>query len=154
VDNKEYKLLLDVKDPAIFMLKTLPVETDPAEDLLCFYDLGCSSAGILDWACSLMRTAMVTEGPTVLDMAGAKSITIPYGDVKKFHVELDGTKQKVTTTCLRMANITACFPMFQLLEAWGDLNPAATRRGRGSIPRRWTPRRAEGVWTSFWAPGT
>jgi hypothetical protein len=124
VDADGFELIPDIKDPAIFMLQVLPAETDPSEDLLCFYDSGCAAAGISDRARGLLRTVTVREGPTVLDVAGAKSITIPYGD-EKFHIELDGTRQKATITGLRMAHITTTFPMFQLTEAWCDLNRTA-----------------------------
>jgi hypothetical protein len=126
VDDDGFEIMPDVAEAAIFMMQLLPAEADPAQDLLCFYDSGCGAAGVSDRACELLRTKTVRPGPTVLDVAGAKSILIPYGD-EQFHFELDGTKKKATFTGLRMARITAAFPVFQLTAAWLELQQAATR---------------------------
>jgi len=128
-DNNGYEVLPDVPDPAIFMLQLLPAELDPTRELLCFYDSGCGAAGISDRGCALLNTTTVRQGPTVLDVAGAKSIVIPYGD-EGFCFELDGVKQKATFTGLHMPNITSSFPLFQLTAAWEELKAAATRADR------------------------
>jgi hypothetical protein len=124
MDEDGYELIPHVEGTAIFMLQTLPAETDPTETLLCFYDSGCGAAGISDRAYQLLRTTTVRKGPTVLDVAGAKTITVPHGD-EQFYIELCGPKQKATVTGLRMAHITSTFPFYQLNEAWEELNMAA-----------------------------
>ena len=112
-------------DPAIFMMQLLPSETDPSRELLCFYDSGCAAAGISERACELLKTTTVRQGPTVLEVAGGKSILVPHGD-EQFHLELAGTKMKATFTGLKMPHITSTFPIFQLTEAWEELHGAAS----------------------------
>lgn len=130
IDAEGYEIIPDVAEPAIFMLQILPSDSDPTKDLLCFYDSGCGSAGLSDRACGLIKTETVRVGPTVLDVAGGKSILVPYGD-EKFFFEVDGTKQKATFTGLRMPTITTSFPVFKIAEAWHELQQAASADGRG-----------------------
>ena len=125
VDGDGYELIPDVVDPAIFMMQLLPSETDPSRELLCFYDSGCAAAGISERACELLKTTTVRQGPTVLEVAGGKSILVPHGD-EQFHLELAGTKMKATFTGLKMPHITSTFPIFQLTEAWEELHGAAS----------------------------
>ena len=110
LDSEGYEIIPYVADSAIFMMQLLPSEVDATKDLLCFYDSGCGAAGVSDRACGLLKNRTVQQGPTVLDVAGAKSILIPYGD-ESFHLEVEGTKQ-TTFTGLRMPNITSPFPAF------------------------------------------
>ena len=130
-DGEGYELLPDVDDTAIFMLQTLPAETDPSRTLLCFYDSGCGAAAMSDRACDLLETTNVREGPTLLDVAGGKSIMIPYGD-EQFRLELDTGKQKATITALRMARVTTTFPIYPLTEAWEELS-AASSKGKKKV---------------------
>jgi hypothetical protein len=74
VDSEGYEIIPDVAEPGLFLMQMLPAEDDPSQELLCFYDSGCAAAGLSDRAYSLMRTTTVRRGPTVLDVAGAKSI--------------------------------------------------------------------------------
>ena len=99
------ELLPDVEYPAVFMMQNLPADNDPGQKLLCFYDSGCGGAGLSDRAYKLLKTATVRAGPTVLDVAGGKSIEIPYGD-ERFTLELANGRQAATITGLRMPYIT------------------------------------------------
>lgn len=123
-DEDGYEIIPDVMDPGLFLMQNLPAEADPTKQLLCFYDSGCAAAGLSNRAHRFMKTTVVREGPTVLEVAGAKSILIPYGE-EQFHLELADGKQKATITGLRMANITAEFPLMELTRAWSDLCLAA-----------------------------
>ena len=129
IDEDGYEIIPDVGETGLFLMQLLPSEQDPAENLLCFYDSGCASAGLSDRAFNRLRTTTVRHGPTVLEVAGGKSILIPYGE-EQFHLELASTKQKATFTGLRMPNVTAEFPLVQLAEAWEELVGAATRAGQ------------------------
>ena len=60
----------------------------------------------------------------MLEVAGAKSILIPYGE-EQFHLELASGKQKATITGLHMPKITAEFPLVELATAWTDLTTMA-----------------------------
>ena len=131
IDSDGYELIPDVKDPGLFLMQMLPAEGHPTKELLCFYDSGCASAGLSDRAYQLIKTTTVRHGPTVLDVAGAKSIIIPYGE-EQFHLELHEKRQKATITGLRMAHITAEFPLVQLATAWQDLQQELARDGRRS----------------------
>ena len=121
----QVEVLPDVTDPAVFMMQKLPVEGDPSQHLLAFYDSGCNGAGVSDRGCRLLDTTMVRPGPTVLDVAGGRSLEIPYGD-EQFTLKLDGGKQLATVTALHMPNITSKFPEFRLQEAWDELQNAVT----------------------------
>ena len=126
LDADGFEIIPDVGESGLFLMQMLPAESDLTKELLCFYDSGCAAAGLSDRAYSLMKTTTVRDGPTVLEVAGAKSILIPYGE-EQFHLELDEKKQKATVTGLRMPNITAEFPLVQLAEAWKELQLAAAK---------------------------
>ena len=64
---------------------------------------------------------MVSKGPTAVDVAGGKTIMIPYGD-ERFHLQIeDGDRVKATITGLRMPHVTTPFPLVKLKEAWQDV---------------------------------
>ena len=128
-DEEGYEIIPDVKDGGLFLMQLLPAENNPADNLLCFYDSGCGSAGLSDRAFNCLKTTTTRHGPTVLDVAGGKSILIPYGE-EEFHLELASTRQKATFTGLRMPNITAEFPLVHLAAAWDELADAAARAGQ------------------------
>ena len=128
LDGHQVEVLPDVTDPAVFMMQKLPVDGNPSEHLLAFYDSGCNGAGVSDRGCRLLRTTEVRPGPTVLDVAGGRSLEIPYGD-EQFTLRLEGGKQLATITALHMPNITSKFPEFRLQEAWEELQDAAAAGG-------------------------
>jgi hypothetical protein len=64
---------------------------------------------------------VVSKGPTAVDVAGGKTIMIPYGD-ERFHLQIeDGDRVKATITGLRMPHVTTPFPLVKLKEAWLDV---------------------------------
>ena len=128
-DEDGYEIIPDVKDVGLFLMQLLPAEHNPADNLLCFYNSGCGSAGLSDRAFNCLKTMTTRHGPTVLEVAGGKSILIPYGE-EEFHLELAYSRQKATFTGLRMPNITAEFPLVHLAEAWDELAGAAARAGQ------------------------
>ena len=91
LDADGFEIIPDVGESGLFLMQMLPAESDLTKELLCFYDSGCAAAGLSDRAYSLMKTTTVRDGPTVLEVAGAKSILIPYGE-EQFHLELDEKK--------------------------------------------------------------
>ncbi len=129
-DRDGYEVVPDVKLPAIFMLQNIPAPEDPSRSLLCFYDSGASGAGISDRAWSLMDTITVRNGPTVLNVAGGRSLTLPHGD-EQFQLELDTpTPTKATLTGLRMPSITVPFPAYELAEAWEEVQAMVSKQKR------------------------
>ena len=129
IDENGYEIIPDVGESGLFLMQALPSESSPADSLLCFYDSGCASAGLSDRAYHMMKTTTVRPGPTVLEVAGAKSILIPYGE-EQFHLELASGKKKATVTGLHMPNITAEFPLVELANAWIDLTTHAASAGK------------------------
>jgi len=122
--SRSREVLPDVEEVAIFMLQWIPAASGK-QRLLAFYDSGCSGAGISGRGVGLLETTAVRPGPTVLDVAGGKSIELPGGDVQ-FNLDLEGGRQMATLTALEMPEITATFPMVRLTEAWLELQTAAT----------------------------
>jgi hypothetical protein len=128
-DGQRYELLPDVEDNAVFMMQSLPAESSKDKTLLAFYDTGCSGAGVSDRGCSLLKTTVVRAGPTVLDVAGGRSLEIPYGD-EQLTLKLAGGKQLATITALHTTNITSVFPLIKLQEAWEELLQEAKKSNK------------------------
>jgi hypothetical protein len=105
--------------------------------LLCFYDSGCNLAGISDRAYELLTCETIRAGPTVLGVAGGKTITVPHGE-ERFNLKLadttSGTMLKATVTELRIPRVTSEFPMLHLQQAWDELQTEAWRR-RFNLPK-------------------
>ena len=113
-----YQILPDIPGPAIFLLHQ--VALDHGKRVMAFYDSGCMLAGISDYAYALLDTVTVQPGPTQLDVAGGKSITLPHG-YEQFCLPLADDKTKATLTALRMPQITTRFPVWPLQEAFAEL---------------------------------
>ena len=125
-----YEIIPDVTEAAVFMMQWLPSAGGKGQQLLAFYDSGCSGAGLSDRAVKLLETREVRPGPTTLDVAGGRSIEIPHGDVQ-FNLELEGGRQLATITALHMPDITSPFPLVKLAEAWLELQREAQRCSTG-----------------------
>jgi len=73
------------------------------------------------------------KGPTVLGVAGGKTITVPHGE-ERFFLKLAnttrGAKSKATVTGLRIPHVTSEFPMLQLQQAWEELQAEAWNRDK------------------------
>ena len=129
-DRDGFEVMPDVEMPAIFMLQNIPAPMDPSRSLLCFYDSGASGAGLSDRAYNLMETTTVRNGPTVLNVAGGRSLSLPHGD-EQFQLEMDTpTPTKATLTGLRMPHITVPFPAYELAEAWEDVQAMLAKEKR------------------------
>ena len=109
----------------LYMLHYVPAKTDNA--LLCFYDTGCMEAAISDRAANLLDTICTKPGPTVLDVAGGKAITIPHG-YEMFSLELE-QGGSMCVNALRMPEITAEFPIWEIGQAWADIQKVYTKSG-------------------------
>ena len=131
-DGKTYDVVPDVAETAVFMMQNLPA-SEGHQQLLTFYDSGCSGAGMSDRAYALLETTSVRPGPTVLDVAGGKRIEIPYGD-EQFALPLDGDQRLAMVTALRMPQITSVFPLVKLQEAWDELAAEAASQQIGRLP--------------------
>ncbi len=68
----------------------LPAERDLTKTLLCFYDSGYNLAGISDRAYELLMCETIRAGPTVLGVAGSKTIMVPHGE-ECFYLKLADT---------------------------------------------------------------
>ena len=128
IDEDGFEIIPDIPEDGLFLMQMLPSEREEDGELLCFYDSGCGSAGMSDRAYDLLGSKTVRPGPTVLDVAGGKSILVPYGE-EQFHLEMGDKKQKATITGLRMPKITAEFPLVQLSAAFMEVQVAAVAAG-------------------------
>ena len=128
-EGQQYEILPDVGEAAVFMMQRLPADREQGQELLAFYDTGCNGAGISDRGCRLLTTSTVRDGPTLLDVAGGRSIEIHYGD-EQFALKLEGGRQLATITALHMPSITSVFPLVQLTEAWEELQVEAMKTNK------------------------
>ena len=116
----DYDIIPDVNEPSIFMLQEIAVEKDRL--MLLFYDSGCMGASISNRAVSMMETENVRCGPTMMSVAGAETILIKGGDERFWLVLSDQkSKTKATLTGLHMEEITCPFPLWNLQQAWSDV---------------------------------
>ena len=115
VTNKD--ILSDVAAPSIFMLQNIEVK---GESLLTFYDSGCGGAAVQSRAADLLDSLTVRDGPTVLHVAGGRSLRIEGGD-ERFHLKLHNSDKKATLTGLKMDSITVKFPLWKIGRAWPEI---------------------------------
>ena len=109
-------ILPDVNEniPAIYLVQTIPGAK--GADLLAFYDNGCSTASISARGAKILCSTTCRPGPTVLNVAGGRRLTIPHGE-ERFNLPLFSGKS-ATLTGLMMDEITDKFPVWNLQKAW------------------------------------
>ena len=108
----------DVFTPTIFMLHHVKVND---RSLLLFYDSGCSGAALSDRAAVALESRLIRPGPTLLGVAGGKTIVIDRGD-EQFCLPLANQKQAATITGLRMPEVTTPFPKWDISKAWDEIH--------------------------------
>ena len=108
----------DVFTPTIFMLHHVKVND---RSLLLFYDSGCSGAALSDRAAVALESRLIRPGPTLLGVAGGKTIVIDRGD-EQFCLPLANKKQAATITGLRMPEVTTPFPKWDISKAWDEIH--------------------------------
>ena len=115
----EDNIVVDINEniPAIYMVQTIPGAK--GADLFAFYDNGCSSASISTRGAKILCSTTCRPGPTVLNVAGGKRLTIPYGE-ERFNLPLHSGKS-ATMSGLQMDEITDVFPIWKLQQAWLDV---------------------------------
>ena len=119
--GKDVTVEPDVKEVAIYMLQYVP--GPQKEKLLMFYDSGCFGAGLSDRGYSILDTTCMRPGPTRMDVAGGKVVTVPHGD-ERLYLDLDsegGKRHLATITALRMPEISSEFPIWPLQEAFDEI---------------------------------
>ena len=115
--EKGQEILPDVEGRSIFMLQN--VETVNNENLLVFFDSGCSNSGLSDRAAKILPHQTVRPGPTRLDICAGEHVELETGD-ERFWLDLnDGSK--ATITGLQMPTITTPLPEWNLTEAWLEI---------------------------------
>ena len=102
----------------ILMLQTVKGELD--QDILIFYDSGCSAASISTSAVNILKCPTIREGPTQLHTTGDETINSPHGDVRVSLKMKDGKMAEFNA--LQLDEVTQRFPCYQQKEAWTDLN--------------------------------
>ena len=134
LDKEGCIILPDVSEPPIYMMQQICIGS--GRSLLMFYDSGCMGATLSNRAYSLLETENMRPGPTVLNVAGAEEITVEYGE-ERFRLPIHGSNTKATITGLRLDQITNKFPLWELQEAWEELNTAyrATNPTGADLPK-------------------
>lgn len=119
-------IVSDISDNPIYLLQYL--EGQDKSKLLMFYDSGCWGSVINSKAMASLHTQTVRPGPTRLEVAGAHTIEVPYGD-EQFYLELEGNSNQLRyaeLTGLHMDEVSSTFPEWPLVEVWEELNQAYT----------------------------
>ena len=127
-----YQVLPDVEGPAVYVVHK--VQLDPNHSTLLFYDTGCMTAAVSDFAHKFLDTQTIRPGPTVMDVAGGRSIKLEHGE-DRFQLEMVG-KKMATITALRVPQITSVFPIWNLQNAFEEINKAylIENSGKDDIP--------------------
>jgi len=107
----------DICQPAIFMMSYILVEN---HKLLVFYDSGCMTAAISQEVKDLLTTRVARKGPSEISVASGQTITIPGGE-ERFSLPLADGRTRCTITALVMPEVTSEFPLWDLEEAYNDL---------------------------------
>jgi len=136
----QYPTIPDVDEPSIFLLQHVSVED---HELLMFYDSGCMSASISSNASRILDTTVVRPGPTTMHVAGAQSIELKTGE-EQFKLFLADGYYQATITALHMPEITHPFPIWELEEAWTEINTDYHRNYPGTQPLPPCPQRIGG----------
>ena len=114
--------LPDITSPSIFMCQEVP-SPDGGPPLLVFYDSGCGSCCISTRAANALNSKTLREGPTVLNVAGGRSVEIPYG-IEQFIMNLADNNARATLSGIQMDNPTAPFPTWKLQQAYNEFSKA------------------------------
>jgi len=85
-----------------------------------FYDSGCMGAAVSNRGAALLDSICVRPGPTTMNVAGGKTFEIEGGD-EEFLLDLVANKTKATVTALRMSHITTKFPVWNISQAWSEI---------------------------------
>ena len=112
-----WKVLPDVSEPSIFMLAYVQIDE---QKLLVFFDSGCGTASISQRVKELLNTEKMSDGPSVISVAGGKTIPIPGGE-ERFSMPLADGKTRCTITALCMPEITSPFPTWNTETAVSDI---------------------------------
>jgi hypothetical protein len=113
-----WDILPDICQPAIFMMSYILVE---GNRLLVFFDSGCMTAAISQDVADLLTTECAREGPSDISVASGQTITIPGGE-ERFSLPLSDGRTRCTITALVMPEVTSEFPVWELEEAYEDLD--------------------------------
>ena len=111
------EVLDDVNDPSIFMLQNYAIND---RKMLLFYDSGCMGSAISDRGSVLLDSVCVRPGPTVMNVAGGKTVLLDGGD-EQFLLDMATPNTKATITALRMPRTTTRFPLWRICDAWEEI---------------------------------
>ena len=130
--NLSPSTLPDVASPSIFMCQEIP-SPNGGRPLLMFYDSGCGSCCVSTRAATALDSTTLREGPTILNVAGGRSVEIPYG-VQQFALNLADSDARATLSGIQIDNPTAPFPTWELLEAYGEISRASKGANLPTVP--------------------
>ena len=105
-------------EQAIYMLQT--AYNEAGEELLLFYDSGCSVAAISQRAAIALRSTNIVPGPIDLNVAGGQVVK-NEGGLDEFGLELFDDSGVVQMRGLVMDAVTNPFARYNLVEAFEEL---------------------------------
>lgn len=129
-EDEDPNVIPDVTYPAIFMLQTVG---EPGNESLLFYDSGCGAAVISEKGAEKLSSTVLREGPTSVNVAGGRTITVPGGE-DRWTIDLVESACKATFSGIRMPRITSEFPLFELTDAFEDLQRQYKQEFPGGPP--------------------
>ena len=141
VDSRGLRILPDIAEPAIFMIQHVSVEAD--KEVVIFYDTGCNGGGLSERGAGLMETETVRPGPTMMEVAGGRTIKINGGE-ERFWLDTADGETKATFNGLLMPEITSPFPVWDLSEAYKDLEDGYGEAAANIEPLPKVPKRIGG----------
>lgn len=115
---EEHEVIHTSPDQAIYMLQT--VFNQAGEDLLMFYDSGCSVAAISQKASKALGSRNLVPGPFDLNVAGGQVVE-NQGGLDEFELELCDGAGVVQMRGLVMDTVTNPFARYNLMEAFEEL---------------------------------
>ena len=118
-EGKEDEVIPSSPEQAIYMLQT--TYNDAGDDLLMFYDSGCSVAAISQRAARALQSKNIVPGPVDLNVAGGQVVR-NSGGVDEFGLELFDQKGTVQMRGLVMDTVTNPFARYRLVEAFEELS--------------------------------
>ena len=118
---------------AMLMVQLIPATKN--RDLLLFFDTGCTGAAISTRASKILGCEVVREGPTELHVTGSTTTQTPYGD-DRVNLPLADNQGMAAFNALKMDHVTHKFPLWQLTEAWEELNTGYKKAKKaGHLPK-------------------
>ena len=118
LDHEDPSSLPDVEAPGIFMCQNIPDQF--GNSVFVFFDSGCGAAAVSASAAARMNAVEHRPGPTLMNVAGGKVVSIPYGS-DKIQLPISDSPKTATVIAAKMDTLTASFPKWELCQPYQDV---------------------------------